>query len=140
MMREAPCGLYVHIDLPRNVDSIYVKICSKDSLCTFFRDAKSCKDCLDRDVWIAESNNNLNELFGWKNGEYELYEIAYCNGGKTEFPFISFSIKKGKLNSIDVNYNSVGDYGYSPFIPVDNGCGIDTAYKVRFISNNNCIE
>lgn len=53
---------------------------------------------------------------------------------------MSFSAQEGRLNAISVRRVYANDYGYAPFIPVDNGCYIDTAYKARIKNNSNCIE
>ncbi len=138
-IQEAPCGLYVDIELPRNVDSVHVKICNNDSICTTFRDTIPCLKCSEKKVDFFKSNNELNNNSEWGFGEFFVEEIAYCKGEKTLFS-MSFSVQAGKLNDISIRHVYDGDdeYGFSSFVPVDNGCGIDTTYKVRIINNYNC--
>ena len=73
-------------------------------------------------------------------------ETAYCNGKKTVFPAVSFTLKKGTMVDIYVyndllshDNNSSNDI-YSPFIPIQNECGVDSLYKIGVYNSEYCEE
>ena len=136
------CGLYLNVDLPKGADSVHVKICNQDSVCHVFNDLKSCSKCYEKDhKWIGlfEGNADLKMKFGWGKGEYFMEETAFCKGEKVVFPSVAFSLKNGMANNISVKYVQ-SEIGYQPFLQEKNPCNIDSLYKIRTISNSNCIE
>lgn len=136
------CGLYLEVDMPKDVDSMEVLIYGKDSLLYVFRDTISCSKCYERKVWITKSYDELEKLYGLKNGEYEMKEIVYCNGRKTVFPSVPFTLKNGESNFIQVRYASdESESWFSSFIPENNACNVEPSYKLHTVLNkDNCVD
>lgn len=134
------CGLYLSYDLPKGADSIQVIVYKDDSILYVAKDTIHCSKCLESNVWIQKDNKNLKKDFDWEYGEYYVEEIAYCNGKKTIFPKTHLTLKKGYIGLVNVLYIDHQNDLFTPYVPVENNCGIDSTYQIHIGNDDECNE
>ena len=129
---------------PKDVDSIHVVIYKKDSIRHVLGDYVACRGCAESSIWVNLDNRYLKKEWGY--GELFMEETAYCNGKKTVFPAVSFTLKQNAVAYIQV-YNDLLSHDnyssndiYSPFIPIQNECGVDSLYKIGVYNSEYCEE
>ena len=132
------CGLHLDIDLPRGVDSIHVVISKNDSIYHVYRDTIPCSKCYEKHVWVDIDEKKLKREWGY--GQYSVEEIAYCGGKMSVFPAVSVTLKESFYGLMDVRYDGYSNDLYKPYIPVQDGCNIDSTYKISIFNEDNCID
>lgn len=132
------CGLHLDIDLPRGVDSIHVVISKNDSIYHVYRDTIPCSKCYEKHVWVDIDDKKLKREWGY--GQYSVEEIAYCGGKKSVFPAVSVTLKESFYGLMGVRYVDYSNDLYKPYIPVQDGCNIDSTYKISIFNEDNCID
>ena len=147
-----PCGLTIDMTPPKNADSVHVSIYNDDAVYFVLRDElirpKSNPSDTFRWIRLDKDPADFKDISNWKYGKYFMAETVFCGNKKTIFPIVSFNVWNGRFSTwIGAGYrdsfqSQSPNYDFSSikkdstfsqrqrFIPLEDGCGIDSTYSI----------
>lgn len=154
-----PCGLTVYMTPPKNVDSVHVSIYNDEEVYFELRD-EFIRPNSDSAKWIRLNKDpaDFKNIRNWKYGKYFMAETVFCGNKKTIFPIVTFNVRKGRASTlIEAGYNDSlpsqsPNYDFASiekdstyyitqrFIPLENGCGVDSTYYIEIDYTDYCHE
>ena len=157
-----PCRLVVHMTPPKNVDAVHVAIYNDEEVYFELRDElirpKSNPSDTFRLIRLDKDPDDFKNIRNWKFGKYFMAETVFCGNKKTIFPIVSFNVRKGRASTLlgagykdslpsqSPNYDFASiekDSTYyiaQRFIPLEDGCGIDSTYYIEIDYTELCHE